>query len=204
MDWATFLQALYNFLVQTVIPFFGCWGINRLMRRCNSVETHFFMVAVKMNPLTSTHLRKKESLIFLLLAHHGHDQLERTIHLKLLNKDLFLCARGVGRYSGIISILVLTSFLQFPLWFYPLSFILFPLPSTIDWGLQKIGRRESRNSIRIITGFLVGNSQSLLIVSYLQGLTQIFNFGIIIMLLYFLAFCFAKYHKRGMGNVQVN
>lgn len=160
-----------------------------------------FLVAVTMKQISQPQIRKKESLLFLLLAHHGHDQLQRTIHLKLGSQDLYLCARGVGRYSGIIAIFILKNFLSIPLWLYPLSFVIFPIPSTIDWALQKACKRESSNSIRIPTGFLVGVSQGLFIISYLQGLSTIFNFGIIIMSVYFLVFCLAKYCKGRVNHV---
>jgi uncharacterized membrane protein len=154
-----------------------------------------------MKPIARSQGSRKESLLFLLLAHHGHDQLQRAIHLKLWNRDLYLCARGVGRYSGLVAVFILNCFLQTPLWLYPISFVFFPIPSTFDWTLQKAGNRESRNSIRIPTGFLVGVSQGLLIVSYFQCMTQIFYFGIVVMMLYFLVFCFAKYQKRRVNNV---
>lgn len=144
----------------------------------------------------------KESLLFLLLAHHRHDQLQRTIHVKLWNWNLYLCARGVGRYSGLITVFILSSFFQVPLWFYPLSFVFFPIPSMVDWALQKSGARESRNSLRIPTGFLVGISQGLLIVSYLQSMQTVFAFGIIVMILYFLAFCFEKYSRTRENNFE--
>jgi uncharacterized membrane protein len=157
-----------------------------------------------MKPFARSQGSRKESLLFLLLAHHGHDQLQRTIHLKLWNRDLYLCARGVGRYSGLVAVFILNSFLPVPLWLYPLSFVFFPIPSTFDWAIQKAGKRESRNSIRIPTGFLVGVSQGLLIISYLHGMTLIFAFGIIVILIYFLVYCFAKYQKRRVNNVQRN
>lgn len=154
-----------------------------------------------MKLIAKSHGSKKDSLLFLLFAHHRHGELQRTIHLKLWNRDLYLCARGVGRYSGLITVFVLNSFLSIPTWLYPVSFVFFPIPSTFDWALQKAGKRESRNSIRIPTGFLVGISQGFLIISYLYGMTLIFAFGITVMSLYFLMFCFAKYKKRRVNNV---
>jgi len=91
----------------------------------------------------------------------------------------------------------MNGFLGIPLWLYPFGFVLFPLPSTIDWATQKIGLRESRNSIRVSTGFLLGVSQGLLIVSYLKGLAPITQFGVGVLVFYFLCFCFARYWKRG-------
>jgi len=112
-------------------------------------------------------------------------------------RDLYLCARGLGRYSGLLAAFILNSFMPIPLWLYPISFVLFPLPSTIDWALQKVGWRESRNAVRVPTGFLLGVSQGLLIVSLLKGLTPIYTFGGTVLLAYFICFCIARYWKRG-------
>ena len=141
--------------------------------------------------------QKKESLLFLLLSHHRVDTLHRTIQVRIGQRDLYLCARGVGRYSGLIVSFILNSFLSIPLWLYSFGFVFFPLPSTFDWATQKIGLRESRNSIRVSTGFLLGVSQGLLIVSYLKGLEPITQFGGGVLIFYFLCFCVARYWKRG-------
>lgn len=167
------------------------------MRRCDSVETHLFWVAVKgMKPMAESDGRNKESLLFLLLAHHRSDKLHRTIHIRLGQRDLHLCARGLGRYSGFVAAFVMNGLLSIPRWLYPFSFVFFPLPSTIDWVLQKTCWRESRNAVRVPTGFLLGVSQGLLIVSFLQGLTPVYTFGVGVLLVYFLCFCIARYWKR--------
>jgi len=141
--------------------------------------------------------RENESLLFLLLSHHRADKLHRTIQVRLGKRNLYLCARGVGRYSGLIASFIMNGFLGIPLWLYPYGFVFLPLPSTIDWATQKIGLRESRNSIRVSTGFLLGVSQGLLLVSYLKGLRLITQFGVGVLIFYFLCFCIAKYWKRG-------
>ena len=141
--------------------------------------------------------QKKESLLFLLLSHHRADKLHRTIQVRIGQRNLYLCARGVGRYSGLIAAFIVNGFLGIPLWLYPFGFVFFPLPSTIDWATQKIGLRESRNSIRVSTGFLLGVSQGLLIISYLKGLGPTTQFGVGVLIFYFLCFCIARYWKRG-------
>ena len=141
--------------------------------------------------------QKKESLLFLLLSHHRADELHRTIQVRIGQRDLYLCARGVGRYSGLIALFIMNSFLGVPLWLYPYGFVFFPLPSTIDWATQKIGLRESNNSTRVSTGFLLGVSQGLLILSFIKGLGQTSQFGVGILIFYFLCFCIARYWKRG-------
>jgi uncharacterized membrane protein len=141
--------------------------------------------------------KKKESLLFLLLSHHRADKLHRTIHLRIGQRDLYLCARGVGRYSGLVAAFIMNGFLGIPLWLYPYGFVFFPLPSTMDWATQKIGLRESRNSIRVSTGFLLGVSQGLLIISFLKGLRPTTQFGVGVLIIYFLCFCIARYWNRG-------
>lgn len=141
--------------------------------------------------------QKKESLLFLLLSHHRADKLHRTIQVRICQRNLYLCARGVGRYSGLIAAFIMNGFLGIPLWLYPYGFVFFPLPSTIDWATQKIGLRESRNTIRISTGFLLGVSQGLLIISFLKGLGPTTQFGVGVLIFYFLCFCIARYWKRG-------
>ena len=140
----------------------------------------------------------KESLLFLLLAHHRSDQLHRTIHISLGKRDIYICARGLGRYSGLAAAFILNSFIRIPLWFYPFSFVFSPLPSMVDWATQKIGWRESRNAIRVPMGFLLGFGQGLLILSFLKGLKPIYTFGIMVLLVYFICFCVARYWKRGV------
>ena len=151
----------------------------------------------KLNPICKKVGKGKESLLFLLLAHHRADELHRTIRLQLGHRILHLCARGTGRYSGLVAAFIMNFFLEIPIWLYPVSFVFFPLPSTIDWATQKIGLRESSNSIRVSTGLLIGVSQGLLIISFLKGLKQTTQFGVGVLMIYFLCFCIARYWKHG-------
>lgn len=157
-----------------------------------------FLVAVKKLKSTNKSVENdKESLLFLLLAHHRADELHRTIRLQLGHRVIHLCARGTGRYSGLIVAFIMNFFLEIPIWLYPVSFVFFPLPSTIDWATQKTGLRESRNSIRVFTGLLLGVSQGLLIISLLKGLRPTTQFGVGVLMIYFICFCIARYWKRG-------
>lgn len=151
----------------------------------------------KLKPTGKSVEKGKESLLFLLLAHHRADERHRTIRLQLGHRVLHLCARGMGRYSGLAAAFIMNFFLEIPVWLYPVSFVFFPLPSTIDWATQKTGLRESRNSIRVSTGLLLGVSQGLLIISFLKGLSPTTQFGVGVLMIYFLCFCIARYWKRG-------
>ena len=133
-----------------------------------------------------------KSRLSLLLSHHSPDQLHRTIHISLCGRSVFLCARGVGRYSGLFSAVVASQFLTLPTQAYLLIFLFFPLPSTLDWATQKLGLRESRNTTRVFTGFLVGISQGFLLISLTRGLTLTSISGLVVLAIYFTAFCLVK------------
>jgi len=142
-----------------------------------------------------------KSRLSLLLSHHPSEEIHRTIHPSLHGREIFLCARGVGRYVGLLSTILLSPFLTLSNQAYLLIFILFPLPSTLDWATQKFGLRESRNCIRVFTGFLVGVSQALLLTSLIAGLTPTSIYGLLILSVYFMIFCFSK--KAGSMKEEV-
>ena len=145
-------------------------------------------------------MNKKQKLLFLLLSHHGSEKLHRTIHVRLWGKDLYFCARGVGRYSGLLSAVTASYLLTFPSWFYSLIFVFFPLPSIVDWITQKLGSRESRNWIRVTTGYLLGIAQGYLLISLVKGMTQLSVFGITVLVLYLFSVCFLVKGSKGDRN----
>ena len=125
------------------------------------------------------------SLLFLLLAHHEVKNLHRTIHIRFLGKDYYLCSRCTGKYSGILAAFVLFLLgLQIPAWLHLLIMAFFPLPSTVDWLTQSIGMRESKNWIRVITGYLLGIALTLLFLSLIEGTFHLFLYGVLILAAY--------------------
>lgn len=76
---------------------------------------------------------------------------ERTIYLK--NKPLPLCARCTGVLIGVFTL---------PLFHWGLiqpnltNILLLAVPATIDALTQFIELRESNNTLRLVTGFLLG------------------------------------------------
>jgi len=115
------------------------------------------------------------SLLFFLLSHHKPEKLHRTIHLSLRGRTVYLCARCTGIYTGILSVLV-AWFLGFNLsasLYLPLFSIL-PAPSIVDWITQSCKLRESRNTIRISTGFLLGISEGLFLLMLVKGMFYLF------------------------------
>ncbi|WP_345785524.1 DUF2085 domain-containing protein [Halorubrum sp. AD140] len=69
-----------------------------------------------------------------------------------------ICARCTGMYlSGIVAILVtqLWSIPLSPVWIFLMG-LMFLLPGGVDGSTQLLGNRESTNSLRIMTGILLG------------------------------------------------
>jgi len=114
-------------------------------------------------------------LLFLLLSHHRPEKLHRTIHVSFRGRNLYLCARCTGIYSGILSLFV-AWFLgfDFPAWLYLPLFSILPLPSTVDWLTQSCKLRESRNPIRVSTGYLLGISGGLFLLMLVKGMFYLF------------------------------
>ena len=136
-------------------------------------------------------------LLFLILSHHRPEKLHRSIHISFRNRNIYLCARCTGLYSGILSVFV-AWFLgfDFPVWLYlPLLSIL-PLPSAVDWVTQSCKLRESRNTIRVCTGFLLGISEGLVLLMLVRGLFYLFLQGLAIVGVYVLSICLIAWKTK--------
>jgi len=114
-------------------------------------------------------------LLFLLLSHHRPEKLHRTIRVNFRGRNVYLCARCTGIYSGILSVFV-AWFLgfDFPTWLYLPLFSLLPVPSTVDWITQSCKLRESKNPIRISTGYILGISCGIFFLMLVKGLFYLF------------------------------
>jgi uncharacterized membrane protein len=98
-----------------------------------------------------------------LLSHHKKEDYKKCFFI--LNTSL--CSRCIGIYAGIIVGLFFgqtSFFVSNYLW----ALIFFPLPMLMDWYLVEHKIINGSNSIRFVTGFLVG-------VIYLLGLFQLWN-----------------------------
>ncbi|PVX24919.1 MAG: hypothetical protein CW716_09115 [Candidatus Bathyarchaeum sp.] len=126
-------------------------------------------------------------VLFLLLSHHMPEKLHRTIHLNIGGKNIYLCARCTGDYSGTLTILVAWFLgLKLPTWLYlPLVAIL-PLATVIDWLTQSCKLRESRNTLRVTTGFPLGIAKGLILLMLVQGWFNLFLQALVIVGLYVL------------------
>ena len=121
-------------------------------------------------------------LLFLLLSHHRPEKLDRTIRVSFRGRNVYLCARCTGTYTGILSVFV-AWFLGFdlPAWLYLLLFSILPLPSAVDWITQSCKLRESRNTIRVCAGYLLGISEGLFLLMLVNGMFYLFLYALAIL-----------------------
>ncbi len=124
-------------------------------------------------------------LLFLVLSHHPPERLHRTICLGFRGKKVYLCARCTGTFSSLIAVLVAYFIgLRFPLWLYlPLISVL-PITATVDWLTQSCKLRESRNSIRVGTGLLLGIAEAYFLLLVINGMVSMFLVAMSIIGLY--------------------
>jgi uncharacterized membrane protein len=98
-----------------------------------------------------------EDRVYALIAHHEPDQFHKTIEFHVFSTYIRLCTRCTGIYFGII-----TTFLLFLLSItipHILQLVIiftFPIPAIIDWGLDKCSLWGGNNTIRFVSGFMLG------------------------------------------------
>jgi uncharacterized membrane protein len=97
------------------------------------------------------------------LIAHNH-----WLTLRILNKEVRLCARCSGYLVGFFALTALRKFLGLTIAHnlniqFQLSLcVLFIIPLTYDWLTQSWGWRESNNGLRLLTGAILGVGVSLL------------------------------------------
>jgi uncharacterized membrane protein len=131
--------------------------------------------------------KKEHDLLFFLLSHHSRRKLHRTIQVAFRGKRMYLCARCTGICSGILSTIALR-FLGFavPHFLYVPLISALPAPATLDWMTQSCGLRESKNAIRITTGYLLGAAEGLALLLLASGMLQLFLMVLAVVGVYFL------------------
>jgi len=129
----------------------------------------------------------KPSLMFFLLSHHRPEKLHRTIHICIKRRHLYLCARCTGIWMGMLSIFIASLLgLDLPLWLYLLLLTVLPAPAMIDWTTQSCKIRESKNLIRVGTGFLLGIGWGLFFLLLAKSMLYLFLVGLMILCAYIL------------------
>lgn len=106
----------------------------------------------------------KKALLY-LLSHHTEDHLDRAICVKFFGKKICFCARCTGLTLGFISGALLQYFGFITYLGENLSLFLaicLALPALIDWWTQSFFGRESKNYIRVPTGYSLGFGITLL------------------------------------------
>jgi uncharacterized membrane protein len=98
----------------------------------------------------------KLSFLDLLFSHHPVDQLNRCYRVNFGTRSLFVCARCLGLYPVLASVLVV-SLCAGPGWTVsPWVMALFCVPALTDWGVARLGLAEGVNTVRTVTGAFAG------------------------------------------------
>jgi len=127
-----------------------------------------------------------------LLSHHLPDRFNRTIAIRGRYRTIHVCARCTGQLLGLIAWLAaFAGFAVMRLSIFDgrvqLLFAFFPLPAALDWFTQAVGGRESRNSLRIVSGVLLGAAFTDLVASILLARWTVVLVGLLVMVLYIVA-----------------
>jgi len=127
---------------------------------------------------------QKESLWFYLFSHHERSKLDRTIHLRIFQKNVYLCGRCTFRYSALgISLLVMifTGFTPQILYKYPVLLwgiiVVFPVVSSLTWMHQFLTKKDNPKGVRYATGSMIGVSEAV-------GISCLFFLELCLILLY--------------------
>lgn len=96
-----------------------------------------------------------------LIAHHFPPRYGRTFTVPWATHRYHICARCTGQALGVLAYVAvaLVTLPHSPGLLAPQVQFLFafgPLPGALDWVTQAVGRRESTNGLRLITGALAG------------------------------------------------
>ncbi len=101
-----------------------------------------------------------------------------------------LCARCTGQFAGIVAGLTvfgISEVLRFSVFSFVVQSIvsLLPLLAAWDWTSQSLGRRESTNSLRLLSGVLLGIAFIDLLGLLVFRQFEMFLGGVLILALYF-------------------
>ena len=150
-------------------------------------------------------------LLFLLASHHPKEKLNHTIRLGFRGKNVYLCSRCTGVALGMTAIFAAALLGRtLPLAFYFPFIALLPVVAVADWFTQSAKRRESKTWIRLTSGFLLGNSEALVLMLLIGGFYLQFLFALGVVAVYALSMylialktkCLDEY-LREMSQIQI-
>lgn len=127
-----------------------------------------------------------------LVSHHLPSRFNRTLRVRLGGRTVHLCARCSGQGLGVLAwLVVLLACLagHLPLFAVRVQCVVafFPLLPAWDWVTQSAGRRESNNSLRLVSGTLLGFAFTDLVATLLLGRWTLFIGGVLILAAYLVA-----------------
>ena len=103
-----------------------------------------------------------------LLAHHEQSERYRCYAPVVFGRRVHVCARCSGVYPGIISGFAVA--MLAPGHFTTLAVVAsLPAPALVDWVVTSIGDRQGINSVRTVTGALLGYAYGVGLVRLLFG-----------------------------------
>ncbi|MHA1579974.1 MAG: DUF2085 domain-containing protein [Candidatus Freyarchaeota archaeon] len=104
-------------------------------------------------------------VLLYLLSHHTEEHLDRALCIKLFGRRLYICARCTGLTLGFITGILMQAFSIITYLEVRISLLLvvcLALPAMVDWWTQSVFGRESKNYIRVPTGYALGFGITLL------------------------------------------
>ncbi len=126
-----------------------------------------------------------------LLAHHFPDRYGRTLRIAFRGKVVHACARCSGQVLGVLAFLVLYGVMvnrTYPLFSTDAQLLmaLAPLPAAWDWLTQSLGRRESVNRYRVVSGMFLGLAFADLVALVVTGRWTLVLGGLLVFVVYVL------------------
>jgi uncharacterized membrane protein len=119
--------------------------------------------------------------LFLLVSHHPQEKLDHTIRIGFGRKNVYLCSRCTGVALGVLVIFGGNVFsLIFPIEFFLPLIGLLPLVAVVDWFTQSARLRKSKTWLRVLSGFLLGISEALIVLLLVRGF--FFSFLIVVVM----------------------
>ena len=127
-----------------------------------------------------------------LVSHHLPSRFSRTLRVRFGSRIIHFCARCSGQGLGVLvwlAVLFGSLATHVPLFDARVQapVALLPLVPAWDWVTQSVGRRESRNSVRIASGLLLGFAFADLLATIVSRHWILFVGGVLILTAYVVA-----------------